>query len=546
MNAEIIEKLGIEETEPEAILECLTDLQLELDERIEQATDAGRLEALEAQLAEVKEQIKEVTADIEAKKNAPEAQAEEKVHGQLPIATEEAVAVVEKKKNFLVADDGTDEKAKEKAKKEEQKNQEKQAKEKEKLDKQHEEELKKQAKALQKDTKEQKKQEEIANQEQIKKDAEEAKTEADATAKNNPQTTMSKELVDGILAYKNNQFGEAYKKINMVANQGASQGLSKKELGDAEYMLGRMFQRGEGTTKSEERAKFWFETAANHDNVDGCLECGTYYATLNPANAKEDKSNLKKALQYYEKAAGLNSADGMTKYITLCEKRNQTIGFSTRLKAYKYCGAVKAVEPDNYLKTQWDKRARAILFAKGDGGQKAGMPNVIKSRHAGGVWQDIVAAIGAIIYIFGIACWIKEMSSVFCTTVFSNLPRIINGAGAARFILNNDFLQKLFFDWMLPFIPEFSLSMEWIVGSIVTMMLGNLLLGLSDYQDRSKLVNFICEARYFLGVVAVVFAAEFMLEGLTSGEFVRMIALTSLVVFVAKAPGALIRYFFIN
>lgn len=548
VNREILEKLGLEidlnTAATEEILEALEDKQLELEERLEQVEDAARKATLQEQKAQIEQQMKALSQESKAE--------EPKKNRVLPVAAPE-----EKKRNFLVEDTGEEKnnaiesRLQDKA---EKKAQEKAEKEREKLAEKHEDELKKKAKEIRKKTA-QEKQAEATTPKPAASNATQSTTTTKQSAKTaavapapavntrnlQNSSVKNKDLAEAIREYAAGNFKQAKDKLSELANKPESYGLDETERGIAEHLFGKMYQRGEGVSKDETRALFWFERGAEHGNTDCCLEAGTYYAGLTPTSAKEADDNRKKTIRYYSKAAELGSLDAKKKYVSYCEKQKANISFSQRMMAVSYCDDAKEAEKDEFLKQKWDERAKALRMSeKKEQKQKQKVSVFLSSDKK---WQEVLGFVGAIL---GIVSVLYLAQALLCDTVrgplFSWLPNLY----VSNWI---NIGQQKFMDSMgLVLLSEEACQLGYT--ATVLLVLSSFLLGFSSGPDRSRFLNYFCEARFVLGSFLCIYCIRYVvLLGLQTnrfdGEEYFLFMLAAVVVYaVARIPSWLVRMVF--
>ena len=78
------------------------------------------------------------------------------------------------------------------------------------------------------------------------------------------------------------------------------------------YLMGRMHNNGDGVEQNYEKAKYYYEMAAEKGNTDAMNALGHLYHS-----GEGVKRNLKKAVHYYEKAIENGNSDAADKLADL-------------------------------------------------------------------------------------------------------------------------------------------------------------------------------------------------------------------------------------
>lgn len=550
MDREKLEKLEIEETELEAIEDALEEKQNDLETRIDAAESNGNMERkkqLESELSDVEELLGQVREKIKAEGSDQKAQPQEKaetVHGAVPTAVDDAVShtvptamgamdeladnlaekVEEFKKSFGAQKSEMSEAAKEKA----------EIKAREAEDKKHGAELKAKAAELRKKAAEAeaaKAKEEKETAREIEKEVEKARDGAGSDAN---LSEYEKTFNEGITDYSTGKHTDAFQKIYKVANAGESSRLSKDKLGQAEQLLARMYMNGEGTAADEKRAWFWFEKAANHENLEGCLALAQRNTELVPKSPEEEYTYRKNALKYFGIAGNQGSKTGKLKFVDICVMKKAQISSADIKTACRFLDELIALEEDSFVKQSLadkKKELRATAAEKKEKGDIGGRPG--KKMYKDG--RDILAIVGAILAMFG--------AMYMCHYLLNRIDTSLN------------------FEWM---IPEYFLT--WppyfdgpifgyfeVLGAadllnignaadiwgLIFLFVGYLLTALSRVENRGIIANVICEVSLYssaaLGVIAFYMGRDY--HGLR--ELIYMVCF----ILISRVPGMIIRVF---
>ena len=89
--------------------------------------------------------------------------------------------------------------------------------------------------------------------------------------------------------YEQKKFSQAFPLIKEEAKKGDA---------NAQFLLGKMYQRGEGTSVNINKAVYWYTQSANHNNADAQNNLANLYA-----NGYGVKKDLKQAFELYSKSA---------------------------------------------------------------------------------------------------------------------------------------------------------------------------------------------------------------------------------------------------
>lgn len=536
LDKELLAKYHLEDKTLQEILEALGEVQLELEQRLEQVEDAARRDVLQKELSDVEAQMElceeKLASEEEDSKEAIEG---EKTRGILPIkeegAKEDPIFKKFQNSNSNVGKKDS-EKPKEKADKaKEQDKRKEDLKAEEKALEKHEEELRRQAKELRKDMQDQKKKAQADSRKQASPDAGAPAASAQAATATRA-AAFSQDLAEGIKEYAQGNYKNAFQKINIVANQGDDYGLPVKDRGIAEHLLGKMYEKGQGVAADEARAIYWFEKAAHHQNIDGCLSAGTYHATKTPGSGKEDMNNLKRALKYYQKAVKLGSGDGKSKFIQLCEKRKPKVGRINRLRAAIYCKDMIANETDEYIKKEWSKRAKELLG-----------PCKENSNNGKAPYKNLFSILGVILFFLGCAYWTKGMvTDTLHGPIFEMLPKVSLSYSKIPF-------GQLVFEYSRLFADSVEIINMGVFG-VILMALGNFLSGFCGVYDRYKPVRLLHSIKYYVFAYAVTYCGSYtLLRGLQKNtydlkEYLVLVAFCFGVIMAARGVADVLRKIF--
>ena len=554
MDKEKLSRLEIEETELEAIEDALEEKQNELETRRDVAESNGntkRKEQLDAELAEVVELLKQVKEEIKAAKNQPKAafsKTEEKVRGTVPTAAEETAKravptaidgmeeatnkVVEKidsVKSFMEAK--KDKKAEEAKVKAEEKA-------KEAFEKCHEDELKAKAAKIRKEAAAEETKKAKEEKEKRKEEEKAAKKDEAETVSEGDLSEYEKCFNDGVAAYAKGKYGEAFQNLYKIGNAGKASRLGKEKIGQAEQLLARMYKNGQGVAVDDERAWFWFEKAAEHENVEGCLALGQHNADMTPKNPQEETEFRENALKYFKIAGENDSKVGKEKFIEICIKKKNLVSGGDIRTARRFLDDLIELEEDSFIKqTLKDKKKR--LSEKDAKGKKNN--NKLYNGYA-----DMIAMIGALATILGVMC--------ICNYILESQDTIFNFAKVIPNYFRNYQAPRLpyLLDWgweSLAEFDEFSQSKDGMVvrWGLFLFPVGFLLSAISSVEKRGNIANIVCEAALFFSVISGFMTYSYYVS-LTSFHLVSWhgIGIAAVIIFnvqIFRLPGMIIRYF---
>ncbi len=560
MDREKLLRLEIEATEPDAIEDALEEKQNDLETRMDTAESNGNMERkkqLEVELAEVKELLKQVK---EEKKKAAEkpkeqpAKKEEKARGAVPTAVEEkerraVPTAIDEKQQFadnmadklsdkLTAMTGVIGKMREKSEESKEKSKEK-AKEKaeEAQEKRHEAELKEKAAMLRKKATEEeavkaKAEKEAAKAEEKKAEkAEKDGSDADSAAE---LPEYEKLLNEGIADYATKKYKDAFQKIFKVANAERKSKLSDEKLGQAEQLLGRMYKNGEGTTADESRAWFWFEKAAEHENVEGCLAMGQRNAELTPKSPEEEETFRENALKYFKIAGNNGSKVAKEKFVDICIKKKGQISFGDNITASKFLDDLIALEDDSFLKQRLADKKKELNAKPSKDRPKRNS----RKFYAGS--RDAWAIIGALLTAFGVMCFCNaQLQDV---DVFFNFSNII-----PEYFINNmppigSLAEALFREFEILYTYYADATPYWAALFIPA---GFFLSSISYVEKRGTLANLCCEASLYFSVISCVMVVYCCVKlwGVSVEEIFGLVLFFVITAVIPQIFGAIIRFF---
>ena len=165
----------------------------------------------------------------------------------------------------------------------------------------------------------------------------------------------------GLEAYKNKNYGDAFRFFKTAAENGYEWGM---------YNVGTAYRDGEGTPQDMEKAFYWIKKAAQHDIVDAMFEIGLMYYRAQ-GTEKDDVqafSWCKKAAEndhvnamnwvgsFYEDGEGViqNFGKAVEWYEKSAEGGNAHAAFSA---AYLYDKGATGVQPNRYKSFSLYKKA---------------------------------------------------------------------------------------------------------------------------------------------------------------------------------------------
>lgn len=551
MDKEKLWRLEIEETDLDAIEDALEEKQNDLETRMDTAESNGNMERkkqLELELAEVEELLRQVKEEKKAAASKPEPQPEEKeekARGAVPTVVDETV-----NRTVPTAIDGLEEftdnvkkvfggpksektqEAKEKAK----------AKEKEKAkeaeDKKHEAELKEKAAKLRKKAAEEEAAKTKAEKEAAKADEKKAEKTGGGVATGAELSEYEKLLNEGITAYATGKHKDAFEKIFKVANAGKDAKLSKDDLGQAEQLLARMYKNGEGTPVDTNRAWFWFEKAADHGNVEGCLAMGQHNAELTPKSPAEENTFRENALKYFKIAGNSGSKVAKEKYVDICIKKKNQISFGDVLTACKFLDDLIELESDSFVKQSLAEKKKELT-------DKEPKKKKTQKRNSTTLYNgfgDALAIIGAVLAALGVM--------LFCNFVleyqdtFFNFAKVIPEyfkVNEPPVVWGEEILQE--FDNFAQ--PYGSNPGRW---SMLMIPAGFLLSAFSNIEKRGIIANLLCEISLYFSVIAGFVTFYYYYVCLVPYEMeiqygVAMAVCILVLIQIPRLPGILFRRF---
>lgn len=154
------------------------------------------------------------------------------------------------------------------------------------------------------------------------------------------------ELSKGLKAYKSGDYKKAFKIFK---------GLSEAKNPEAQFLLARMYDKGEGTILDKERSKFWYKTSAESGHADSQYA----YALL----LKDDNAAFKDILTCLEKACEQKHKKALGLYIdTLVQAEQYNTNYLS--KASRYCDLLIEMEKDSYVIANYEKTKRKIARYK--------------------------------------------------------------------------------------------------------------------------------------------------------------------------------------
>lgn len=317
MDQEFLKKIGVDQTLPyDKLKEALEEKQLEYLERQQSTTDETRLEELTETLAKIEEASKELFSMASGL-----AEDDGKTESSNTRKKAEAVKKAETKKQ------STQEKQKEKvqetAKVQKEtgasaKNPQMSEKTKAELEQIKQADKRKKAEA-----------EEAARKKQ--EEEEKKKKEQEEAAKKNAYQTALKDLHSGNYAPAFQYFKEESEKGNV----------------EAMYLIGTMYQAGQGTSKDNDRAEFWYREAAKSNHADAMYSLGTLL--IKEMNKEEE------GLEWLGKASKKDHVQAMRAYINTMETR-ANLKSKERRNLVMINKKLMAREKDSYQKKQLKKQ----------------------------------------------------------------------------------------------------------------------------------------------------------------------------------------------
>jgi TPR repeat protein len=102
-------------------------------------------------------------------------------------------------------------------------------------------------------------------------------------------------LRNGVAAYKQQNYGEAFRWLSKAAEQGNA---------DAQYLVGDMYAKGMGVTRNIDQAVMWLGKAAAQGQVVAQSHLGVFYLA-----GEDNLKDYSKALMWFSKAAAQGDVD---------------------------------------------------------------------------------------------------------------------------------------------------------------------------------------------------------------------------------------------
>lgn len=182
----------------------------------------------------------------------------------------------------------------------------------------------------------------------------------------------------GLQSYKKGDYQTAFRIFSE---------LSEKRDANAQLLLARMYEKGEGTSRNEDRARFWYKSSADIGNPDAQYAYGTLI--LANTSSTDNEEEVKTGMTYLERAADQGHAEAMDRHIELALRG---IKDSQRIyRAMGYCDIRTAQMKDSYDKNIYQDKKKALLEKR---------KNEARQEKAQKVPTNI-SIIGNILYIVG-------------------------------------------------------------------------------------------------------------------------------------------------
>ncbi len=148
-----------------------------------------------------------------------------------------------------------------------------------------------------------------------------------------------------------------------------------------------MYEKGEGTSRNEDRARFWYKSSADIGNPDAQYAYGTLI--LANTSSTDNEEEVKTGMTYLERAADQGHAEAMDRHIELALRG---IKDSQRIyRAMGYCDIRTAQMKDSYDKNIYQDKKKALQEKR---------KNEARQEKAQKVPTNI-SIIGNILYIVG-------------------------------------------------------------------------------------------------------------------------------------------------
>ncbi len=334
MDNKFLESIGVDVTvEPGKILEQLEEKQLEYFERLENVSD----EARENELKKILQRIEDETVQVKK--------------------------VVDAISRSLIVDDGSEEGKKEAPGKKDNK-------------------IAKEIEGLKKQSGQQsdpgqvqsgKPKQDSGQVQNEKKQSDPGPGKADQAA-----PAGRNDISAGLQSYKKGDYQTAFRIFSE---------LSEKRDANAQLLLARMYEKGEGTSRNEDRARFWYKSSADIGNPDAQYAYGTLI--LANTSSTDNEEEVKTGMTYLERAADQGHAEAMDRHIELALRG---IKDSQRIyRAMGYCDIRTAQMKDSYDKNIYQDKKKALQEKR---------KNEARQEKAQKVPTNI-SIIGNILYIVG-------------------------------------------------------------------------------------------------------------------------------------------------
>ncbi len=334
MDNKFLESIGVDVTvEPGRILEQLEEKQLEYFERLENVSD----EARENELKKILQRIEDETVQVKK--------------------------VVDAISRSLIVDDGSEEGKKEAPGKKDNK-------------------IAKEIEGLKKQSGQQsdpgqvqsgKPKQDSGQVQNEKKQSDPGPGKADQAA-----PAGRNDISAGLQSYKKGDYQTAFRIFSE---------LSEKRDANAQLLLARMYEKGEGTSRNEDRARFWYKSSADIGNPDAQYAYGTLI--LVNTSSTDNEEEVKTGMTYLERAADQGHAEAMDRHIELALRG---IKDSQRIyRAMGYCDIRTAQMKDSYDKNIYQDKKKALQEKR---------KNEARQEKAQKVPTNI-SIIGNILYIVG-------------------------------------------------------------------------------------------------------------------------------------------------
>ncbi len=182
----------------------------------------------------------------------------------------------------------------------------------------------------------------------------------------------------GLQSYKKGDYQTAFRIFSE---------LSEKRDANAQLLLARMYEKGEGTSRNEDRARFWYKSSADIGNPDAQYAYGTLI--LVNTSSTDNEEEVKTGMTYLERAADQGHAEAMDRHIELALRG---IKDSQRIyRAMGYCDIRTAQMKDSYDKNIYQDKKKALQEKR---------KNEARQEKAQKVPTNI-SIIGNILYIVG-------------------------------------------------------------------------------------------------------------------------------------------------